>query len=63
MQINIGDIVRFHTPLPTEDKNQLYIVVEVIEETERPRAQIKPLNTRLSFPPINLVRLNDLIKI
>jgi len=62
-KIKIGDIVKFHTPLPTEDKKQNYIVLEVIEDTERPRAQIQALNTNLAFTPINLVKLTDIVKI
>ncbi len=56
----IGQIAKFHTPLPDENPSQLYVVLEIIEDEERPRADIKALNTRLSFPPINTVSLNDL---
>jgi hypothetical protein len=55
-----GQIVKFHTPLADENPNQLYVVLEVIESDERPRADIQALNTGLSFPPINTVRLGDL---
>jgi hypothetical protein len=55
-----GQIAKFHTPLPDENPNQLYVVLEVIEDDERPRADIQALNTGLSFPPINTVRLTDL---
>ena len=55
-----GQIAKFHTPLADEDLNQLYVVLEVIEDDERPRADIQALNTGLSFPPINTVKLNDL---
>ena len=55
-----GQIVKFHTPLADEKPNQLYVVLEVIEDDERPRAEIQALNTGLSFPPINTVRLRDL---
>ena len=55
-----GQIVKFHTPLADENPNQLYVVLEVIEDDERPRADIQALNTGLSFPPINTVRLSDL---
>lgn len=55
-----GQIVKFHTPLADENPNQLYVVLEVIEDDERPRADIQALNTGLSFPPINTVRLGDL---
>ena len=56
----IGQIAKFHTPLPDENPNQLYVVLEIIEDDERPRADIKGLNTGLSFPPINTVKLDDL---
>ena len=55
-----GQIAKFHTPLADEDPNQLYVVLEVIEDDERPRADIQALNTGLSFPPINTVKLNEL---
>ena len=56
----IGQVAKFHTPLPDENPDQLYVVLEIIEDDERPRADIKALNTRLSFPPINTVKLDDL---
>ena len=55
-----GNIVKFHTPLPEENPNQLYVVLEVIADDERPRADIQALNTGLTFPPISKVRLGDL---
>jgi transcription antitermination factor NusG len=39
---------------------QAKTVLEIIEDDVRPRADIQALNTGLSFPPINTVRLNDL---
>jgi len=56
----IGQVAKFHTPLPDENPNQLYVVLEIIEDVEKPRAEIKALNTGLSLPPINTVLLNDL---
>lgn len=58
--IEKGQIVKFHTSLSEENPNQLYVVLEVIADNERPRADIQALNTGLSFPPINKVRLADL---
>ena len=58
--ISKGKIVKFHTPLPDENPNQLYVVLEVIADDERPRADIQALNTGLSFPPISKVKLRDL---
>lgn len=57
---NQGQIVKFHTPLEGENSEQLYVVLEVIEDDERTRVDIQALNTGLPFPPINTVRLNDL---
>jgi len=56
----IGQVTKFHTPLSDEDPNQLYVVTEIIEDVERPRAYIKALNIGLSFPLINTVFLEDL---
>jgi len=56
----LGQVAKFHTPLPDENPNQLYVVLEIIEDDERPRADIKALNTGLSLPPINTVKLDDL---
>lgn len=55
-----GQIARFHTPLEGENPEQLYVVLEVIEDDERPRADIQALNMRGAFVPINTVRLDDL---
>lgn len=55
-----GQIAKFHTPLADENPEQLYVVLEVIEDDERPRAEIQALNTGLPFPPINKVHLDDL---
>ncbi|MNQ93874.1 hypothetical protein D3C85_1093600 [compost metagenome] len=58
--IKEGKIVKFHTPLADENPNQLYVVLEVIEDNERSRAKIQALNTGLTFAPVNTVRLTDL---
>jgi hypothetical protein len=55
-----GQVAKFHTPLPDENPQQLYVVLEIKEDDERPRADIKALKTGLSFPPINTVLLDDL---
>jgi RNase P/RNase MRP subunit p29 len=58
--IKEGQIVKFHSPLTDENPNQLYVVLEVIEDKEKSRAEIQALNTTLTFPPINKVKLDDL---
>ena len=55
-----GQVAKFHTPLPDENPNQIYVVLEIIEDDRRPRAEIQALNTGLPFPPINTVSINDL---
>lgn len=55
-----GKIVKFHSPLADENSNQLYVVLEVIEDDQRSRAKIQALNTGLPFAPITTVKLADL---
>jgi hypothetical protein len=55
-----GQVAKFHTPLPDENPNQIYVVLEIIEDDIRPRADIQALNTGLPFPPVNTVSLKDL---
>jgi transcription antitermination factor NusG len=55
-----GQVAKFHTPLPDENPNQIYVVLEIIENDIRPRADIQALDTGLPFPPINTVLLKDL---
>jgi hypothetical protein len=57
-----GHLVRFHSPFPDEDPDQLYILLNVtdFEELDKSRADILALGTGLSFPPINTVKLEDL---
>lgn len=47
----IGQIAKFHSPPPNENPNQLCILLEITEDAERPRADIKSLNTSLSCLP------------
>ena len=55
-----GQVVKFHTPNEDEDSEQLYIILEFIEDGSRSRAKIQAGNTGLSFPPISLVLAEDL---
>ena len=55
-----GQIVKFHTPLPDEDTDQLYVVLEVKDDVEKPRVDIIILNGGQPFTPINTVLLDDL---
>ena len=56
----VGQIVRFHTPFPDEDPNQLYVIVEIADDETANRAAIKPLNFKFEFPPILTVKITDL---
>jgi len=55
-----GQIAKFHTPLPGENPDQLYVVLEIKDDVERPRVDIKALNTGFSWPLISTVLLGDL---
>ena len=56
----VGQVAKFHAPNEDEDPNQLYVVLEIKGDDDSARVDIKALNTGLSFPPINTVRLDDL---
>ena len=55
-----GQIVKFHSPLADENPDQQYVILEIKEDGERSRADIRALNTGLSLPPVNTVLLSDL---
>src|ERR1035437_7001734 len=59
-RIKVGQVAKFHTPLEDEDPNQLYVVLEIKGDDDSARVDIKALNTGLSFPLINRVKLDDL---
>lgn len=52
--------MRFHTPLADEDPEQIYVVLELKEDSERSRADIQALGTGCAFPPVSTVLLSDL---
>ena len=57
-----GQIVKFHTPYPDEDPNQLYLLLEIFDygDDRKATATIKALIKGWSFLPINTVFLEDL---
>ena len=55
-----GEIVRFHTPFEDEDPNNIYVIIEIHLDVNTPRCKIKALDTGLKFPPINVVKVDDL---
>ena len=58
----VGQLVKYHTPFPDENPNQLYLVLEIFEYGEgiKQKALTKALNTGWSFPPTQKVLLEDL---
>ena len=56
----IGQVAKFHRPLPDEIPNQLYIVTEIFSADERLISDNKVINTELSLPPVSNVKLEDL---
>jgi hypothetical protein len=57
----IGQVVKFHTPFPDEDPDQLYVVLEIYFDVKDPRACIKELNCKYSFPSVSVVLVEELI--
>lgn len=55
-----GQIVRFHTPFPDEDPNQLYVILESFFDVEQPRALIQALNFGGPLPPTNTILIQHL---
>jgi hypothetical protein len=56
-----GQIAKFHTPNEGEDSEQLYLVLEIIEDGDRTRAKMRALHTGYSFPWISVVYAKDLM--
>jgi hypothetical protein len=55
-----GQVVKFHIPLPDENPNQLYVVLEIHFDVEKPRALIKELNGGRPFASILSVLVDEL---
>jgi hypothetical protein len=55
----IGQIVKFHTPMPDENPNQLYVILEIFFDVEKPRAIVQDLGLDLNFPPIGVFNVSD----
>ena len=56
----VGQVVKFHSPFPDEDPNQLYVVLGLITDVEKPRAHIRALSEDSYLNPINVVNLVDI---
>lgn len=60
----IGQVVKYHTPFPDENPNQLYVMLELYEDVEVPRGYMKPLNfpfhleTRVVLDDVEVVKVN-----
>jgi hypothetical protein len=48
-----GQIAKFHTPLPDENPEQLYVVLELVEDDDRPRTNGYFVCRYVSKPLIN----------
>ena len=58
--IKQGNVVKFKDPLPDEDPNQLYVVLEILKG-ERTDAKIMALGTSMKIAPVNVVPVEDLV--
>lgn len=58
-QLKRGDIVRFHTPYPTE-VGVRYVVQEAHYDMERPRAKIAMLDSGLRWMPTQYIFAEEL---
>jgi len=58
--IRRGQIVKFHTPFEYEDPNQLFIILEFIEDGDRSRATVQAIQTESSMQSTHLIRVKDL---
>jgi len=56
----IGQVAKFHTPYPDEEPNQLFVMLEVIEDTLMPRAKIRAIFADSVWESIRSVQLADL---
>ena len=54
-----GQIVKYHTPFPDEDPDQLYVVLEILKG-DRTDAKIRALNTGMPLAPVSVTDINDL---
>ena len=57
---NVGQVVKFHSPLADEDPNQLYVILEIKGNDDTSRVDIKALNDGHHLTSIMTVKLKDL---
>jgi hypothetical protein len=55
-----GQIVQFNSHFEGENPEQQYVVLELHQDVDIPRAKIKALNTGLPFAPISVVKIEEL---
>jgi len=58
-KITPGNIVKYSKPENKSEEKLLFVVLEVAND-ERPRATIRVINSNLSIPPTEVVRLSDI---
>lgn len=56
----VGQVVKLYNPLPEEDPNQLFVVLEVTTDLVVNRAKVRQLNSNISFPPVSVYLTDDL---
>ncbi len=54
-----GQIVKFHTLLEDESPDDIYLVLEFMDDGEKSRVLVKSLNTGYSFPWTRILRARD----
>jgi len=55
-----GQIVKFHTSILGENPELQYVVLDLYTTDNIEKAKIQALNTGLPFPPINIVKADEL---
>lgn len=57
----VGQKVKYHTPYPDKDTEQVYLVLEVKAGLVDTRNDISPLNIGLEFPSVYTIKSEDLV--
>jgi hypothetical protein len=55
-----GQKVRFRSPLDDNELHQIYEIIEIFLDVEKPRTIIRAVNSGMTFPPTTIVLVEDL---
>lgn len=55
-----GQKVRFRSPLDDNELHQIYEIIEIFLDVEKPRCIVKAINSEMTFPPTTIVLVEDL---